>query len=44
VPSAARRATPPTLALDGRFADTGTPDELLSRPSLFGQLLDSFEP
>ncbi|MBN1918611.1 MAG: ABC transporter ATP-binding protein [Verrucomicrobia bacterium] len=29
---------------DGRFADTGTPAELFSRPSLFKQLLESFEP
>ena len=28
----------------GRFVDTGTPDELLARPSLFKQLLESFEP
>jgi ATP-binding cassette subfamily B protein len=29
---------------NGRFADTGTPAELIARPSLFKQLLDSFEP
>ncbi len=44
-PEFLRQVADRIVCLDGgRFVDTGTPDELLARPSLFKQLLESFEP